>query len=74
MSKVIVLLHLDVDATGRVQKVEVIGGPPMLRQTATNAVKNWSYRPFEKDGVAVPVSSGFRTLFARHSYRYGEER
>src|ERR1035438_118469 len=47
-----VLLHVDVDERGNVTKAEVIGGPPMLRGAATDAVKHWTYRPFEINGKA----------------------
>jgi TonB family protein len=61
-----VLLHADVDEHGKVIHVEAIGGPPMLRQAAIDAVQHWSYRPFEADGkpasvhvvVSVPFSLG----------------
>jgi TonB family protein len=50
-----VLLHVDVDETGTITKVEVIGGPPMLRGAAADAVKQWKYKPFEVDGKPAPV-------------------
>ena len=50
-----VLLHADVDEHGKVTKVEAIGGPPMLRQSALDAVKQWTYKPFEVDGVTSKV-------------------
>jgi TonB family protein len=61
-----VLLHADVDEAGAVTKVEVIGGPPMLRGAAEAAVKQWAFTPFEVDGkvaavkiaVSVPFSLG----------------
>ena len=64
-----VLLHADVDERGAVTKVEVIGGPPMLRAAAMDAVKQWKYKPFEVDGkpaavrvvVSVPFSLGIPT-------------
>jgi TonB family protein len=61
-----VLLHVSVDATGAVTKVDAVGGPAMLRQAAVDAVTKWTYRPFEVDGkpaavklvVSVPFSLG----------------
>ena len=50
-----VLLHVGVDATGTVTKVDVLGGPPMLRAAAIDAVKKWTYRPFEVNGQAAAV-------------------
>jgi TonB family protein len=50
-----VLLHANVDEHGIVTKVEVIGGPPMLRQSAIDAVKHWTYSPFEVNDVVSKV-------------------
>ena len=51
-----VLLHVSVDPKGTVTKVEAVGGGPlMLQAAAIEAVKKWSYRPFEVDGKAVAV-------------------
>ncbi len=61
-----VLLHVAVDEQGKVASVQAIGGPEMLRGAAIEAVKRWSYRPFETDGkpaavkvvVTIPFSLG----------------
>jgi TonB family protein len=61
-----VLLHATVDTTGAVTKIEIVGGHPMLRGAAEDAVKHWIYRPFEVNGkpavvqviVSVPFSLG----------------
>lgn len=61
-----VLLHADVDEYGIVTNVEAIGGPPMLKGAAIEAVKQWRYKPFEIEGkptavrvvVSVPFSLG----------------
>jgi TonB family protein len=50
-----VLLHAYVDENGIVTKVEVVGGPPMLRGAASDAVKQWTYKPFNVNGKAAPV-------------------
>jgi TonB family protein len=50
-----VLLHVSVDQKGVVTKVEVVGGPSMFNGAAIDAVKKWTYRPFEKDGTPVAV-------------------
>lgn len=51
----VVLIHADVNEQGAVTKVEAIGGPPMLRSSAIDAVNKWRYRPFETDGKPVAV-------------------
>ena len=61
-----VLLHATVDTTGTVTKTEIVGGHPMLRGAAQDAVKHWTYRPFQVDGkpavvqviVSIPFSLG----------------
>jgi TonB family protein len=50
-----VLLHVDVDENGTVTKVEAIGGPPMLKGAAIEAVRHWTYQPFVVDGKATAV-------------------
>jgi TonB family protein len=50
-----VLVNADVDELGKVTKVEAIFGPSLLRAAAADAVKRWTYRPFEVDGIASPV-------------------
>jgi TonB family protein len=75
-----VLLHADVDEKGAVTKVEVIGGPPMLRGAATDAVKQWKYKPFEVDGkpaavrvvVSVPFSLGIPTSLEKSDNAIGQ--
>lgn len=50
-----VLLHVSVDASGHVTKVEAVGGPPMLVGSAVEAVKKWVYQPFVIDGKPAPA-------------------
>lgn len=50
-----VLLHVSVDPAGRVTGVDAIGGPSMLKGAAVDAVKRWTYRPFEEGGKAHAV-------------------
>jgi len=75
-----VLLHADVDEQGAVTKVEVIGGPPMLRGAAMDAVGQWKYKPFEVDGksaavravVSVPFSLGIPTSLEKSDTKIGQ--
>jgi TonB family protein len=49
--------------TGQIESMKVISGPAMLQQAAMDALKQWTYHPFEKDGKPVvalgPVSLMF---------------
>jgi TonB family protein len=48
-----VFLLATVSATGEVEAVEVISGPPILQQAAINAAKGWRYDPHLVDGKPV---------------------
>lgn len=48
-----VKLQMTVSTTGKVTSINVISGPPMLRQAATNAVALWQYKPATLDGRAI---------------------
>lgn len=50
-----VVLEVQVDAAGIPTKVDPVGGPPMLRGAAIEAVQQWRYTPFQTDGVAAPA-------------------
>lgn len=50
-----VQLNALVDETGKVTRVDVVDGPPMLRAAAADAVSHWTYKPFERDGKLTPV-------------------
>lgn len=51
-----VVLQIDIGRDGQVTKLKAISGPSLLLQAATDAVKQWRYTPFEKDGSPVSVS------------------
>ncbi len=75
-----VLLHVDVDIHGQITKVEAIGGPAMLKAAAVDAVKQWTYTPFEVDGkvsavrvvVVVPFSLGIPTETEKSDQAIGQ--
>jgi periplasmic protein TonB len=45
-----VVLQATVGKDGRVQSVHALGGPPMLIQSAVDAVRQWRYKPFSLNG------------------------
>jgi len=59
-----VFLNADVDELGKVTKVEPIFGSPMLRSAAADAVKRWTYRPFEIEGKASPAKIVVKVSFS----------
>ncbi len=48
-----VILAALITEDGRVRDVKVIEGPPLLAQSAVDAVKLWRYKPYELDGKPV---------------------
>jgi len=58
-----VLLHVVIDKEGRVAQLRAVSGHPILIQAAMDAVKQWSYKPYEVRGEAVGVESTVRVEF-----------
>jgi len=53
-----VKLRVLVNANGTVKDVQVLGGNPILSDSASKAVKQWVFAPSEKE-EAVEISVGF---------------
>jgi TonB family protein len=51
-----VVIQIQVGTTGKVESTKVVSGPAMLQQAAIDCLKQWTYRPFEKDGSSVAAS------------------
>ncbi|MGP8268611.1 MAG: energy transducer TonB [Terracidiphilus sp.] len=51
-----VVVQVQVGKTGEIESVNVVSGPGMLRGATIDAMREWRYRPFVKDGVPVVVS------------------
>jgi periplasmic protein TonB len=60
----VVILEATVTAEGAVDKVKVISGPPMLIESAVEAVSHWKYEPTYLNGQAVPVILTARINFS----------
>jgi protein TonB len=52
-----VTLKATVDKSGKVSKVTVISGNPLLTTAAVDAVKRWKYEPFELNGNPLEVEN-----------------
>jgi TonB family protein len=50
-----VVMHAKIDPKGKVIDVKVLSGPPMLCDSARDAVKKWTYKPYLLNGRAVFV-------------------
>jgi len=51
----VVILSVKADETGRVADVMVLRSIPLLDQAAIDAVNQWVYEPYVKDGKAEPI-------------------
>lgn len=58
-----VILSIVIDKSGNVSRVELYSGHPMLAPAAIEAVKQWKYKPYEKDGEAVEVKTTVQVNF-----------
>jgi TonB family protein len=52
-----VVLHAVIDKGGLVQSITVVSGPPMLAQSALDAVRQWTYKPYLLNGQPVEVET-----------------
>jgi TonB family protein len=52
-----VVVKVVVSETGDVETVEVVSGDPTLAQAATEAAKEWKFKPFIRNGKAAKVST-----------------
>jgi TonB family protein len=51
----VVVLHAVIAKDGSVADLKIISGPPLLRQSAIDAVKQWKYKPTTLNGTPVLV-------------------
>jgi len=58
-----VALDAFIDANGNVTELKVVSGPPILRQAAIDAVRQWKYDPARLDGRPVPIHLGLTVRF-----------
>ncbi|MGH9566638.1 MAG: energy transducer TonB [Candidatus Angelobacter sp.] len=59
-----VILEAEISKQGDVVNLHVIGGPPLLRQAAVEAVKQWKYRPYLLNGEPVVVDTQVTVIFS----------
>jgi TonB family protein len=58
-----VVLQAHIGADGRVSSLYVVSGPAMLQQSALEAVRNWTYKPYMLDGVPEEVITTINVFF-----------
>jgi TonB family protein len=50
-----VVIDTTIDKTGAVASMKVVSGPPVLREAALRALRQWKYEPSKLNGEPVPV-------------------
>lgn len=58
-----VVLQAVISATGAIENLHVVSGPPMLQRAALDAVSNWRYRPYLLNGRPVEVETTVNVIF-----------
>jgi TonB family protein len=62
-SNAMVMLKITINETGKVIDEEVTSGYPELKQAAVTAIKQWTYKPFERHGNAITVQTQVSIFF-----------
>jgi protein TonB len=59
-------VHVDayIGTEGKVEKVQVVTGNPLLTSAAVSAVKRWKFTPFTSDGKPTKAVAGLTFSFA----------
>jgi TonB family protein len=58
-----VVLQALITEEGSVKDVTVVSGPPLLRQAASDAVKQWKYKPYRLNGQPVAIQTQIKVEF-----------
>jgi TonB family protein len=59
-----VVVQVQVGTTGRIESMKFVSGPAMLQQAAIDALKGWTYHPFEKDDKPVAARGPVSVVFS----------
>jgi len=58
-----VVVQVTVDKNGRISDLQLISGPPLFRDAAFAAVKQWVFKPARLNGQAIEQSTKIRLNF-----------
>jgi protein TonB len=58
-----VVLHAIISKAGTIQDLTVLSGPEMLRNSATEAVRTWHYKPYILNGEPTEVETTITVNF-----------
>ena len=59
----VVLIDAILDEQGNVVEAKIVSGPPLLIQSALDAVKKWKYEPTYLNDQPVPVQLNVTVTF-----------
>jgi len=59
-----VIMKATITRDGDIADLQLVSGDPLLAQAALDAVKNWKYRPYLKDGQPVEADTQITVNFA----------
>jgi protein TonB len=62
-----------VGVTGKVESLKFVSGPVPLQRAAMDAVKQWKFRPFKKDGKAIAITGTISIVFNLDDKAWGLE-
>jgi len=62
-----IVLAATISKGGLIENLRVQSGPPMLRQAALDAVRNWRYRPYLLNNQPVEVETTVNVVFSMGS-------
>jgi TonB family protein len=57
------VFDLQIGATGKIESMKVVSGPAMLQQAAIDCLKQWTFHPFEKEGIPVAAHGQYSIVF-----------
>ena len=58
-----VVLQAVISKSGTIENLRVVSGPPMLQQSALDAVRQWRYRPYLLNGEPIEVETTINVVF-----------
>jgi TonB family protein len=58
-----VAFEVRVGVTGNIESSRVVSGPAMLQQAAIDALKQWTFHAFERDGTPIPATGTVAIIF-----------
>ena len=58
-----VVLHAIISKDGTVEQLQLVSGPPLLVNSAMDAVRQWRYSPTELNGEPVEVDTTIQVIF-----------